>query len=52
MRLSPYRVAVTSACLLLAAAFAGCGQPASAPPPAPAAAPRRRLNHRSIAVIG
>ncbi len=41
MRLSPYRVAVTSACLLLVAAFAGCGQPASAPPaaaPAPAAA--------------
>jgi mono/diheme cytochrome c family protein len=38
MRLSPYRVAVTSACLLLAAAFAGCGQPASAPP-APAATP-------------
>ena len=32
MRLSPYRVAVTSACLLLVAAFAGCGQPpASAP---------------------
>ena len=39
MRLSPYRVAVGSACLLLAAAFAGCGQPASAPAPAPAAAP-------------
>jgi hypothetical protein len=32
---------VTSACLLLAAAFSGCGQPASTPPPAatPAAAP-------------
>jgi len=42
MRLSPYRVAVTSAGLLLVAAFVGCGQPASAPPaaaPAPAAAP-------------
>ena len=42
MRLSPYRVAVTSACFMLAAAFAGCGQPAGAPPaaaPAPAAAP-------------
>ncbi len=42
MRLSPYRVAVTSACSMLAAAFVGCGQPASAPPaaaPAPAAAP-------------
>ena len=42
MRLSPYRVAVTSASLLLVAAFVGCGQPASAPPaaaPAPAAAP-------------
>ena len=41
MRLSPYRVAVTSACFALAAAFAGCGQPAGAPPTesAPAAAP-------------
>ena len=39
MRLSPFRVAVTSACLLLAAAFAGCGQPASAPPAAEPAAP-------------
>ncbi len=42
MRLSPYRVAVTSASLLLVAAFVGCGQPASAPPagaPAPAAVP-------------
>jgi mono/diheme cytochrome c family protein len=41
MRLSPYRVAVTSACLLLAAAFTGCGQPASTPAPAapPTAAP-------------
>ena len=42
MRLSPYRVAVTSAGLLLVAASVGCGQPASAPPaaaPAPAAAP-------------
>jgi mono/diheme cytochrome c family protein len=42
MRLSPYRVAVTSASFLLVAAFVGCGQPASAPPaaaPAPAAAP-------------
>jgi hypothetical protein len=40
MRLSPYRVAVTSACLMLGAVFVGCGQPASAPPlEAPAATP-------------
>jgi len=39
MRLSSYRIAVTSSCLLLAAAFAGCGQPASAPPPAATPAP-------------
>jgi mono/diheme cytochrome c family protein len=40
MRLSPYRVVVTSACLLLAATFAGCGQPpASSEPPAAPAAP-------------
>jgi mono/diheme cytochrome c family protein len=38
MRLSPYRVAMMSAWLVLAAAYAGCGQPASAPP-APAATP-------------
>ena len=42
MRLSQFRVAVTSAGVLLVAAFAGCGQPpASAPaePPAATAAP-------------
>jgi mono/diheme cytochrome c family protein len=38
MRLSQFRVAVTSASLLLVAAFAGCGQPASAPAE-PAATP-------------
>ena len=40
MRLSRYRVLMTSACLLLAAAFSGCGQPPGGnPPPEPAATP-------------
>jgi mono/diheme cytochrome c family protein len=38
MRLSQFRVAATSASLLLVAAFAGCGQPAGAPAE-PAATP-------------
>jgi mono/diheme cytochrome c family protein len=39
MRLSQYRVAVTSASLLLVAAFAGCGQPPASAPAEPAATP-------------
>jgi mono/diheme cytochrome c family protein len=39
MRSSQNRVAVTSASLLLVAAFAGCGQPPASAPAEPAAAP-------------
>ena len=39
MYVSPYRVAVTSASLLLVAAFAGCGQPPAGAPVEPATAP-------------
>jgi len=55
MRLSPYRVAVTSACFMLAAAFAGCGQPASAPPaaaPAPVASAESQIERGHRLIIG
>ena len=44
MRLSQFRVAVTSAGLLLVAAFAGCGQPPAGAPAEPAAAPAAPLS--------
>ena len=58
MRLSQYRVAVTSACFMLAAAIAGCGQPAGAPPAAepagaaPAASGVSQVERGRLLVLG
>ena len=53
MRLSMFRVAAASACLTLAAAFAGCGQPASAPPAAaPTASAESQIERGHRLIIG
>ena len=58
MRVSRYRVLMTSACLLLAAVFAGCGQPPGGTPPPepgakPAAAPAQsQIEHGHLLVLG
>jgi len=54
MRLFPSRVVLTSASLLFAAALAGCGQPASAPPATetPAAPAVSQVERGRILVVG
>ena len=54
MRLFPSRVVLTSASLLFAAALAGCGQPASAPPATetPAAPEVSQVERGRVLVVG
>lgn len=54
MRLSQYRVAVTTASLLLVAALAGCGQPAGSAPaaPTPEAAAAAQIERGHMLIVG